>query len=264
MLTLKKRLFIDNYKLTKNASKSALVAGYSPKNAPSYGAKLLKQPQIAQILLEWEQTESKRLEAEMIERKTLLNPSKGSYIERTFEKAEKVSHAPTAAKYWELGGKALGFVGNDQNSANSSQINLQIIANELNLNLPGRTQQLNSEPQHIVVQSSSPNSVQFDTNHNTLPINKLQSECPIISDYVNDGLLKSEGPPQGETPPRPGQNININTPPNSEPILNSVNTSHTTEATQRHNLNDLQNPNKKKRGITAGLKRLPNGRLEAA
>ena len=137
MLTLKKRLFVDSYKLTRNLTKSCLSAGYSPKNAPSYGGKLLKDPEISQILHEWEKDEHNRIQAQIEERKILLKPSKGSYIERTFAKAEDIKHAPTAAKYWELGGKVLGYLDNES-SKNSAPV-FQIIAQELHLEIPADT-----------------------------------------------------------------------------------------------------------------------------
>lgn len=144
MLTAKKRAFIDNYKLTRNASKSALAAGYSPKNAPQYGSELLKDPDVSRILSEWEIAERALIEQKIIERKALLKPDKGTYIERTFEKAETVTHAPTASKYWELAGKASGFIGsNDASSDNAPVFN--IIAKELHIDKDGKISINNNE-----------------------------------------------------------------------------------------------------------------------
>lgn len=158
MLNLKKRAFIENYKLTRNLTKSCLSAGYSPKNAPSYGGKLLKDPEIAQILNEWEQSEKKRIATQIEERNSLVKIDKGTYLERTFLKAETVKHPPTAAKYWELAGKAAGFIGSD--GANNGNVNVfNVIAKELKLSLK------NGMPQLLPEYTASESYNNNDTNN---------------------------------------------------------------------------------------------------
>jgi hypothetical protein len=49
-LTLRQQKFIHNYLLTSNATKSAILAGYSPKTAYSIGNENLKKPEIKKAL----------------------------------------------------------------------------------------------------------------------------------------------------------------------------------------------------------------------
>jgi len=50
MLTRRKQDFINHYIITKNATKSAELSGYSPKTAYSQGSRLLKQVEVKDII----------------------------------------------------------------------------------------------------------------------------------------------------------------------------------------------------------------------
>jgi phage terminase small subunit len=129
MLTPKKKAFVEYYKLDRNAANAARQAGYSNKYAAVMGHRLIHTDKdVLAIIQEWENTEKARIEHSI----HALRPSKDKYIEMTFEKAKATDHAPTAAKYWELGGKAQGYLTEEQKQDQSL---VNIICNELKISL---------------------------------------------------------------------------------------------------------------------------------
>jgi phage terminase small subunit len=49
-LTAKQQAFVDEYLKTRNATKAALAAGYSPKTAYSIGSENLKKPEVSEVI----------------------------------------------------------------------------------------------------------------------------------------------------------------------------------------------------------------------
>ena len=49
-LTKKQRSFVENYYRTRNATKSALLSGYSEKTSTQIGCNLLHKPRIRSLL----------------------------------------------------------------------------------------------------------------------------------------------------------------------------------------------------------------------
>lgn len=50
----KKAAFFEQYKIDRNQTQAAIRAGYSPKTAASAGCRLMKDPEIAAAVSEWE------------------------------------------------------------------------------------------------------------------------------------------------------------------------------------------------------------------
>lgn len=217
MMTLKKRQFVDNYKLTKNASEAARLAGYSPKSAGNTAYKLLKDGDISRYLAKWEEDERLAVEAKAIEIKIKCNPTRNSFIERTFLKAETNPHQPTAAKYWEMGGKVMGYLGGE-NLTQGDTITLNIMSNELHLFVPQKSVQLT---QPIVIDTESLNTITERTVRNSIYTKEIQDQCPIISTMLSKE--NSEVPEGVGSAPRPPLNLSVIPSANSAQILNSVN-----------------------------------------
>lgn len=98
-LSLKRQDFIRYYVLTKNATESAKQSGYSPKSAYSTGQRLLKNAEIV-----------KEIERLCIERAKEYQLTKEQYIKKTYDLHKEEGHSNVKARYWELLGKAKGFI----------------------------------------------------------------------------------------------------------------------------------------------------------
>lgn len=266
MLTTKKRLFIEAYKATKNASEACRRVGYSQKNASNQGSLLLKDPEISRQIKEWEQEELKRL----------VPDTKSEYAKQTFERAKSVPHAPTAAKYWEIGGKVQGFLG-DENSKREPDTIINIIASDLKLQFPG---------QNINISLNTPNkdknnvgketeATDVHNEHignkeltdNTQPVTYLTHDRlsditpPGIDEQV--GMIPSTGhlePITGShekdfgkgasgvgTAPEGGSFISVNPLPKSTPVLNSVTQKPVDNSWRMRNLQKAREANERKK-----------------
>lgn len=97
-------LFIAYYQTSHNATESAVKAGYSPKSAKSIGCQLLKKPKISLAIKD--QTA-----------KQLAEISKESFINRALSIHDELDKTePNAPRYYDIAGKALGYIGVNQDS----------------------------------------------------------------------------------------------------------------------------------------------------
>lgn len=123
MLTLRKRLFIENYKTCKSATEAAKLAGYSPKSAHAQGCTLLKDVDIAKALKAWEEEELAR------PREIRNRITQEVYESTAWDRQEKLSDKPELQhKYFELYGKTRGFF---QTESNVNVNVLSVLSDEL-------------------------------------------------------------------------------------------------------------------------------------
>ena len=231
MLTLRKKLFIENYKAVKNASEAARLAGYSPKSCGDAGHRLLKDEEIKRTLAVWEQEEldKPRLIREKISREV--------YEKTAWERSEElraVKKFELAFKYFELYGKARGYVQSEDATKNDTPL-IHLIAKELKLVLPGRE---TPEKEASTTTGSGNNSETKFVGLDTLPTGSyrtftaeteattpspLADREPIdtpsaveqTAAKIGEQIEKIEGAgePVGQ-PPSPPQDISVN--PNTE------------------------------------------------
>lgn len=109
-LTSKQERFIASYKLTGNATESAINAGYSAKNAAPQGCRLMKDPEILAEIETWRASKAKTLTKEDFVDKALRDYEETPLIE---------ANRP---RFLELAGKGAGILGN-QSSQNAQTIN---------------------------------------------------------------------------------------------------------------------------------------------
>ena len=223
MLTARKIKFVDEYLATGNASLSARNAGYCPKhpeNASFYASTLINKDKEVIELLE---TKRKVLQEVIKKEREELYPAKDSYIKRTFEKAESVTHPPTASKYWELGGKALGYLSDDkQNEAPM----LQIVIHELNLSFtPSRCKRLTTGSTSKTVQQE--HALVFNDMNNpndmyTVSDNKGTVDTVKVTTFSLDTVSQDNIPrlPVGGEGPSQGANLSLIPLPKISTVLN--------------------------------------------
>ena len=121
MLTSKKLSFIDNYKLTRNASDSARKAGYSLKCCRQIGSRLLTNVDVKTVIDAWEAEEHAKLENKREER------TKETFVDTAWKEYEKDSNPPAVrVRALEVAGKALGHLNGEVSINNNTQINVSI------------------------------------------------------------------------------------------------------------------------------------------
>lgn len=125
-MTAKKRAFVEYYKIHRNATEAAKMAGYSQQTATTQGHRLVRDVDIKRAIEAWE--------AEERENVAKLVPSKDNFILNTFRKESQCEHWPTRAKLWELGGKALGYLEEQKTDIGNA---LNILIGELHLSVTG-------------------------------------------------------------------------------------------------------------------------------
>lgn len=105
-------LFIAYYQTSHNASESAVKAGYSPKSAKTIGSQLLAKPKIALAIKD--QTA-----------KQLAQITKESYVNRALAIHNELDKTePNAPRYYDIAGKALGFIGVSSEQKPAQTLNL--------------------------------------------------------------------------------------------------------------------------------------------
>lgn len=118
MLTARKRAFIDYYKSAEcagNASKAAVMAGFSPRNVNRTASRLLKDVDINRQLKEFEQERKEKY-------------SKENYIDTAWKQFEDAStDKPVKPRYLEIAGKALGYLKSD----NGVNVNVLVSTNSI-------------------------------------------------------------------------------------------------------------------------------------
>lgn len=117
MLTEKQAKFLASYQITGNPTESAKNAGYSAKNAPSQGCRLMKDPEILAELEKFRANKAKTLTKEDFVDKALRD-----YEETPLVEANR-------PRFLELAGKGAGIIGTvsdkpSQTINNLTQINI--------------------------------------------------------------------------------------------------------------------------------------------
>lgn len=111
MLTAKKKAFIEQYKIDRNGARAARAAGYSPKFAGTNAYHIKQDKDVSAAIKAWEDEEQAKAREEAAKRRKF--PTKQSYIERTFtnfDEAKDAGNWGSAARFWELGGKACDYL----------------------------------------------------------------------------------------------------------------------------------------------------------
>jgi len=115
-LTEKQRKFVESYLVTNNAKQSAINAGYPEKTSAAVGWQLLKNHKIL-------------AEIDSCRTKLRSKITKESYIDKALETFEKLDITePNAPRFYDIAGKALGYLGNNEQKTsqtlNITQINV--------------------------------------------------------------------------------------------------------------------------------------------
>lgn len=115
-LTEIQKRFIQEYKISGNASQAARKAGYSPKSAHVSGSKLLKNPDIKAIIECSINNDIKVLSEASVEPQKISLPSKIEYASKAWERSSDESKLKeeTKFKYFENAGRVLGHVKNEE------------------------------------------------------------------------------------------------------------------------------------------------------
>ena len=114
--------FVASYQLTGNATESAINAGYPAKNARIEGYRLLRNPKIVAELTKWKASRPETL-------------SKDDYIGKAMERFERLpDEEPNAPRYLDIAGKALGYIGNTNDSRPSQSLTI------INVDASGKSQ----------------------------------------------------------------------------------------------------------------------------
>jgi len=116
-LTAKQLKFIASYQIEPDATKAAINAGYVAKSAHVEGNRLLKNPKIKAELDAWRLQKAKDL-------------SKDDFITKSMECFNELDvKEPNKPRFLDLAGKALGYIG-----ANQEQKNQTLNLTQININ----------------------------------------------------------------------------------------------------------------------------------
>ena len=148
-MTLRKRLFVENYKACKNATKAARDAGYSEKSSSDAGHRLLKDKEISKIIADWEK--------EVLEAPSKIRSriTQEVYELEAWETYLKEDRKDVKFKYFEIFGKSRGFLKMDGDSGVPS-VSINFIGSELSFHLPGK--EAKTEPAQLITAKISDNS----------------------------------------------------------------------------------------------------------
>lgn len=182
MLTLRKKLFIDNYKIHKNASKAAKLAGYSSKSAGETGQRLLRDKDVSGLISQWESEESSRLS------NIRSRITQEVFEAEAWKNYEAEVKSELRIKWLDLFGRVRGFFNSELNNL---QVNLlAIISAELNVAPPAA-----SAGQPVINVSPSSASIEKKvspgTEAGTLPQGGLEKyinplpKSPQLLNHVN-------------------------------------------------------------------------------
>ena len=124
-ISIRQQEFIKYYIITKNVSEAARQAGYSHRSARGSGARCMANPYI--------RSEIARLLAEKVDEYKI---TKEQYENKTYALHKKEKQRNVKARYWELLGKAKGFIKPEgtQNIALFNQLGKELQANYDKLN----------------------------------------------------------------------------------------------------------------------------------
>lgn len=239
MLTLRKKLFIENYKALKSGAEAAKIAGYSPKSAADAAHRLLRDADVSAALKAWE--------AEELEKPRLIREkiSREVYEKTAWERSEELRSAKKfelAFKYFELYGKARGYVQSEDATKNDTPL-IHLIAKELKLVLPGREtaeketpttiSSVNNSGDKIVGLATLPSgdyrtlTTETEANTPTPPPDQAPIDTPSAGEQTaaqigeHDEKNQGAGAPVGQ-PPSPGSFISVNPKAESLPIFEPI------------------------------------------
>lgn len=109
---MKQTKFVEGYLVSNNAKQSAINAGYPEKTAASVGWQLLKNPRILEHL-------------DSLRTKLSSKLSKDAYIDKALQSFERLEITePNAPRFYEIAGKSLGYIGNNNDSKPNQTLNL--------------------------------------------------------------------------------------------------------------------------------------------
>jgi hypothetical protein len=107
-LTAKQARFVAAYQISNDSTKSAIDAGYSAKFASVEGCRLLRHPKVVAEIEAWKKEKRERL-------------TKEDFIGKAMEVYEVLEVTePNKPRFLDIAGKALGYIG-AQNDAKPSQ-----------------------------------------------------------------------------------------------------------------------------------------------
>lgn len=146
-LNTRQKKFIQEYKLSGNATDAVIRAGYSPNGASVVGTRLTRIPEIKKIIEESRQGDIKILSSPVMVPHTIKLPDKMEYALKAWERASDESplKEDTKHKYYVTAGQVLKYVGREDIS-DAQQNTFQIICKELNLSLAQPVPSLSIDP----------------------------------------------------------------------------------------------------------------------
>ena len=125
-LTIKQQRFIEAYKKLGDATKSAISAGYSAKSAHVEANRLLKNPKILEAIKQYK-----------LARNSMI--SKDDYALKALDTFEKLDITePNSPRFYDIAGKALGYIGNNSDSRPNITNNIQLNKIEVNALPPNK------------------------------------------------------------------------------------------------------------------------------
>jgi hypothetical protein len=124
-LTARQMLFVESYKITGDATKSAISAGYALKSAHVEGHRLLKNAKVLAELKRWRIRKSSE-----ITKNDFIDLALEDY--RTLDKCE-----PNAPRFLDIAGKALGYTASNGGVAQVTNNTLIINQADAELLAPG-------------------------------------------------------------------------------------------------------------------------------
>lgn len=120
-------LFINEYKITKNAAKAARVMGYVGKHAALAGYKMLKKECVKRAI---EAHEAQEL-AQSAEKLKTFELSKEKFTETAWKKFETVKDETIKPRYLDIAGRSLGYLGKDGASTTNNNLIINVDAKSL-------------------------------------------------------------------------------------------------------------------------------------
>ena len=141
MLTTLEANFVQEYKLNGgNATQAVIKAGYQAKYPAPLGSQLLKKSHIRKLVTEMDARLNATLTQPIVRNpylpaQVLALPSKEEYASKAWLRSSDESKLKdeTKFKYYDLTGRALRYVSNDEEKSDKNILN--IICNDLNLTL---------------------------------------------------------------------------------------------------------------------------------
>lgn len=121
------QLFVNEYVISQNASKSARAAGYNTKRPSITGYKLLQKPAIKAAIAAYQAAELEKSE----EKLKTFELSKEKFTETAWKKFETVEDETIKPRYLDIAGRSLGYLGKDGASTTNNNLIINVDAKSL-------------------------------------------------------------------------------------------------------------------------------------